>query len=552
MRFLILGLFFIISNLLNGQTAPNRYWIHFADKDNTPFSIYTPSDFLSEKTIDRRAKFDIPIKLNDIPVNQNYIDQVVNLGDILIINKSKWFNAITISLEDASLLQEIAALPFVSQIKSVQHLVSPKKIINYSNFNKAIFNTPEEYGYSYPQIAIHNGQKLHEMGFQGQGMDIAIFDAGFNDVDNLPAFERLRDEGRIIETRDFTDNEENVYTFSNHGKNVLSIMAAYEKDSLIGSAFLANYYLFVTEETSFEYIIEEDNWVAAAEYADSIGIDIINTSLGYSTFDDSTQNHTYQDMDGNTTRITIAMDIAASKGIIPVTSAGNSGNSEWHYITAPADADSCLTVGAIDTAGVAAYFTSFGPTADGRIKPDVVSVGFNTAYALNDSTYGHGHGTSYSSPNLAGLTACLWQAFPEKNNVEIMNAVKESSHLYNNPNDSIGYGIPDFWKAFQYLTSTYEANYNLGINVYPSPFSEYFTLTLKPKTFVDEVKVSLINNNGQFVVKENTYPITNNIVFVQRFDDEVRNIGNGIYFLKIDCDGQSEIVKLEKIDFSKK
>lgn len=543
---ILVFLFLGITHLAFSQTAPDRYWVQFSDKNDSPYTLSNPSEYLSERAIEKRNRFHIAIQENDLPINPNYISEVLDIGDVSLINKSKWFNAITIKLTDTLLLDDLLDLPFVNHIKSVAQYQLDKPL---PSINDKVFSieTWTDYGYSYPQIKLHSGQLLHELGFNGEGINIGVFDAGFSKVDVLPVFENLRNDHRIIDTRDFTDNAESVYAFSTHGRNVLSIMGAYQKDSLIGSAYMANYYLFVTEENSFENIIEEDNWVAAAEYADSIGIDIINTSLGYSTFDDPLQNHSYSDMNGNTTRITIAMNIAASKGIIPVTSAGNSGNNSWHYITAPGDCIDCLTIGAVDTTGAIASFSSFGPSFDGRVKPDVVSVGWHTAYAKSDSTITFGNGTSYSSPLLAGLTACLWQAFPAKTNFEIMQAIRESAHLYSTPNDSLGYGIPDFWKAYQYLSDFSFSDDTVDVKVFPSPFSQDFNLLIEGIKANDKINVSLYNIEGRLIFDESPYLYDNDKYFVKHYDREIQNLSSGIYIIIIEINSEKHTLQLEKI-----
>ncbi len=546
---LFMIVFVLISTFVGkSQTAPDRYWVQFNNKNNTPFSILTPEEYLSDKAIQKRKRFGIPIQENDLPINPQYISSVLSLGNIELINKSKWFNAITVKLTDSLLLEAIRNLPFVTQVKhTIRYRYKLPKTI--ANDKLPTIETTSDYGYSYPQIRLHSGQLLHELGYNGEGIDIAIFDAGFHYANELPVFEQMRSSGRIIETKDFTDGDENVYAFSSHGKNVLSIIGGYERDSLIGSAFMANYYLFITEEVSFENIVEEDNWVAAAEYADSIGIDIINTSLGYSLFDDSLQNHTYSDMDGNTTRITIASDIAASKGIIPVTSAGNSGSNSWHYITAPADCDSCLTVGAVDSLGTYAFFSSYGPTFDGRIKPDVVSVGWHTAYAKNDSTFGYGNGTSYSSPLLAGLTACLWQAFPDKNNIEIIEAIRKSAHLYQNPNDSLGYGIPNFWQAFLELSATPPSTSAMTISTFPSPFTDGFSLVLNNISPYVAANVKIIDSAGRLVfVDKDPYLFHNESSYIKRYDTEIGFLTPGLYTVIVNVGNEILTKRVEKIE----
>ena len=536
-------IFFGITGV-TGQTAPNKYWVQFTDKNNSAFSVDQPEEFLSAKTIERRSAFNIPIEENDLPVNENYIESVLELGNIGLVNTSRWFNAITIYTPDSTLIEAIENLGVVQGVRSVQLLPGQAKVPQ--EFIKSTFSSTEEYGESWEQSEMIGIHLLHELGFSGNGIDVAILDAGFNKVDEMDVFTRAYDEERIIETRDFVLGAEDVYGYSNHGSYVLSILAGYQKDSLIGSGYGANLHLFRTEEGAQENVVEEDNWVSAAEYCDQIGIDLINTSLGYSTFDDSTANHTYEDMDGNSTRITVASDIAASKGMLLVTSAGNSGNSEWRYITAPADADSCLTVGAVDLQRKHAPFSSFGPTFDGRVKPDVVAVGRSCAYARTDNTISRGNGTSFSSPLLAGAIASLWEAHPGKSNMEIIDAVKRSAHLYSTPNDSLGYGIPNFWLAHLDLSNDFHfVNEDIMWSVYPNPFTT--DLHIQFEAFKKaEIVIRLYNMQGELLF-EDGFTHQKDDVFVRTLNQEILSLSIGTYILSLEIDGDVKSTLVEKI-----
>lgn len=449
-----------------GQTAPNKYWIQFTDKSNSLYTINQPEAFLSERAIARRQKSNYPITSEDLPVNSTYIEQVLTIGNIEFLHSSKWFNAITIKTTNPDLLESIAALPFVSDIKRVNKYQSP---ILPNEVERANFaNEQNAYGEGWSQLLQLNGDQLHALGYRGEGMWIGVLDAGFKRVPILPVFDRLYNRGTLTEVHDFVDWDGVVTDHHYHGTYVLSTMGGYLQDSLIGTAPDAHYFLFRTEEGGSEFEIEEDNWVAAIEQADSIGVDLVNSSLGYSTFDDPEQDHNYADMDGRTTRIAIAATLAARRGILVVTSAGNLGTSDWHYISTPGDADSVLTVGAVDILGDHAPFSSFGPSADGRVKPNVVALGLAASYASNDSTIRQGNGTSFASPILCGMAACLWQAHPQATNLDILDAIEESSHLFFNPNDSLGHGIPDFGKAHFLLQSKFGSQ-STDILIYPNP-----------------------------------------------------------------------------------
>jgi hypothetical protein len=375
------------------QTAPGKYWVRFTDKNDSPYSLSRPEEFLSWKCIERRDRLSLGFDELDLPVNQIYIDQVLAMGPGLLHHRSKWFNAITIATEDSTWLENVRLLPFVAEVKSCP--ASSGIASGFHNkFLKEENDAPAEkmlfvcdsfplYGLAWRQTEMLNLQWLHSLGFMGEGVEVAQFDAGWSRTDQLPAFERLRNEGRIKMTRDFVfpDNA-NVYTYNSHGTSVLSIMAAWLPGEIVGAAPEANYYLFRTEDPFSEFPVETDNWVVAAELCDSLGIDIINSSLGYSLFDDPAYDFAYGDMNGNTIHCSIAAAIAAKKGILVVNSAGNSGDDPWRFITAPSDAEGILCVGAADAQENHAWFSSYGPSADGRVKPDVSAMGAATGRVL--------------------------------------------------------------------------------------------------------------------------------------------------------------------------
>jgi subtilisin family serine protease len=467
------------------QTAPDTYWVQFTDKANTPYSLDAPEQFLSARAIARRQAQGIALDELDLPVDPAYITNVLATGDVQLVNRSKWFNAITIRTADTDALLAIQQLPFVQQLRSTQQLhgmpVSPEKF--------ALPMAPAErgggsgdYGASFTQIAMLNGHELHALNAQGQGMLIGVLDSGFDQANTINAFDELRNREGIVLTRDMVNHDGDVYADHWHGRSVLSCLAAVMPGYLIGTAPAADYVLVRTENADTEYIVEEDNWVAGAELCDSLGCDVLNTSLGYTRFDDPAQDHVYADMNGLTTRISIASGIAAMKGMVPVNSAGNSGQSEWYYISAPADAINILAVGAVGDQEQVAPFSSRGPSADGRVKPDVMAMGWG---AIGLDAAGEFvvpiSGTSFSSPILAGLVACLWQLHQGRTSTEIMDAVRRSASLWTAPNDSMGYGIPDFMQAHLFLDATTgiseDAN-NARMKVHPVPFVERLEILL--------------------------------------------------------------------------
>ena len=468
--FLFLSL--ILSSIF-GQTLPH-YWVAFTDKQHNTFSLSQPLQFLSQRALDRRQKQGIDLDSTDLPVSHYYIDSLKSLG-LQINNVSKWLNGVTVVTDDTNLMDTIDNLNFVAYHQQTKPLLYRLHSLDDKASTQTISTT--NYGLGTNQIELLRGNFLHQNGFRGDSMLIAILDAGFYHVNQLHLFDSLRADNRIIATYDFVKDSDISYNEHKHGMSVLSTMAANDPGYFVGTAPKASYLLLRSEDAPTEYLVEEDNWVSAAEYADSAGADLINTSLGYTTFDDSTQNYSYSDMNGITSRIARGADMAFRKGIFVVCSAGNSGDDPWHYISTPADALDVLTVGAVDLNGNYAAFSSTGPTADGRIKPNVAAPGANVMVAFpNDSVYG-GSGTSFSSPITCGLVACLWQAFPDKTNYEIKNAIEQSASQYNNPDSLLGYGIPDFEKAFFLLSGIDEQDLrDIRFLIYPNPVNNEITI----------------------------------------------------------------------------
>jgi len=480
-------LFFAISSFCftQAQSSHNTYFIQFKDKSNSPFSFSQPQQFLSPKCIERRIRTGVGFDSLDIPVNSNYIQQVLQQGNSSLLLRSKWFNSITVELLDTAIAadwkQQVEALSCVFQVKSLPSVPLEKISIHKGTQSEEGMVSDDFYGPSFRQTEMLNGHLLHQLGLNGKGMDIAVFDGGFRFADVLPAMAHLFEEGRIIETHDFLNfDSPNVFDASTHGTMVLSHMAGIIQDSLYGTAVEANYYLFQTEDVFREVRLEEDTWIQAAEWADSIGIDVINSSLGYSLFDEDYMNYSPSDMNGSTTRISQAAEICALKGTLVVNSAGNSGDDPWHVITAPSDAEHVLCIGAVDLNGSHASFSGYHPLGLNDIKPNIVAMGRQTVYAAMDSTISRGNGTSFSSPIIAGMAATLWQAFPTASNMEIFNAIEESASLYSTPNDSMGHGIPDFWKAFVRLSNEiYSQPNEHSVLVFPQPSDGQFEIRVE-------------------------------------------------------------------------
>jgi serine protease AprX len=546
MRLFLLFICIIISTAETfSQTYPNRYWIRFTDKNNNPYSLDRPEEFLSERAIQRRLKQNISLSFNDLPITPAYIDSLKALG-VPVYNTSKWFNAITTESISTELLERIYDLSFVvksSNQESQQMITGIKN--NTAMVTSELDNWETFYGYSESQIKIHNGHFLHQQGYKGEGIQIAVIDAGFLGVDVISGFSHLWNEERIMGTRDFVDRNSNIYREDSHGMRVLSIIAGFIPYEFIGTAPDASFWLLRSEDVGSEYLIEEDNWVSAAEFADSAGADIINSSLGYSVFDDFTQDHSYDDMDGNSARVSIAADIAASKGILVISSAGNQGNKDWKYITAPADADSVLAIGAVDTLGIIAPFSSLGPSFDGEIKPNVCAVGSGTYILRQNSSIGTGGGTSLSAPVITGLAACLWQANPGATNMEIFSVIQESSNKFTNPDTIYGYGIPDFNLADIICKTKYnnisEDFYSL--NIFPNPFKENIKIIFYSSS-AKTVSITFYDATGRIINEEEYYV---NDSYNEIIIDKLSYLSSGIYFLTIQSENSLLIHKLIKL-----
>ncbi len=455
-------LFVFITLLIIGvnsfaQIAPDKYWVQFTDKNNTPYSIDKPEEFLSERAIQRRVKYDIALDEKDIPVNPSYIEAVKNAG-ATILNPSKWLNGVTIETYDESVLKAIENLPFVKKTRTLldeplKQMLKQESFFNETNVENVleVENLRGHYGNAATQIELLNGVSLHEMGYQGEGIWIGICDSGYEGADVHDAFQNMRDENRLLGTRDFVYKNGIVYSDDHHGTACLGLMAGYIPNKYVGTAPKASYFLCRTENVNSENVIEEYNWVSAAEYMDSLGIDMISTSLGYIGFDDPDASHGYSDFDGETCVITIGSEIASSRGILCVAAAGNEGDTKFPYVGAPGDGRNVLTVGGVKADGLKTSFSSIGPTYDGRIKPDVMSFAYAVAVASPGNNFYEGNGTSFAAPSVSGMIACYWQAkrdFPEH---KIRDAVKQSADNFSTPNNEYGYGIPDFGRALGLL-----------------------------------------------------------------------------------------------------
>lgn len=416
------------------------YLVSFKDKEGSNFSINNAQQFLSPRAIERRNKQNIPITSHDLPVSQKYINELKNLG-IEVAYTSKWMNAALIS-GNSSQIDQVKVLPFVDRFLFEGNVKNTAR--NISSLENLSLEDVPAYANQLEMLGV---LAMHEDGYTGKGVLIGILDSGFLNANSLNVFRKVFSDSRVLDSWDFVNGERNVFNDHSHGTNVWSCIAGDLDGQLLGTAPDASFALYTTEDVFSETAREELNWLFAAERADSLGVDVINTSLGYTTFDSRVQNYTYDDLNGNKAIITQAADWAASKGIVVVASAGNYGNKSWRYIGAPADADSILSVGAVDAEGQYASFSSIGPRTDGLIKPNVAAKGLFTTVATTSNGIGISNGTSFSSPLIAGMVAGFVQAFPELSAMEIKDLVEKSSSQFNAPDEKLGYGIPNYLVA---------------------------------------------------------------------------------------------------------
>lgn len=452
---------------VSSEAQFTRYVVQLKNKGGSSFTFSNPQVYLSQRAIDRRTKYGLAIDSSDLPVTPSYVTQIRNVPNVTVLNVSKWLNSVSIQTSDASAITTISNFPFVQSVSGIaarwnvnefpasnRNKFEPEEYILPNVHERAERVAADYFNYgltSYNEIHLHNGEFLHNIGLRGQGMHIAMLDAGYFNYTGLRAFDSVIAGGQILSTWDFVSRHSSVTEDHSHGMQCLSTIAANIPGQFIGKAPKASFHLFRTEDVASEYPIEEHNWVCGAERADSAGADIISSSLGYYDFDNPAFNYTYSNMNGNTTMSAIGADLAAKKGLLVLNSAGNEGSGAWHFLITPSDGDSVVAVGAVASTGVVGGFSSYGPSSDGQIKPDVASVGVSALIQTTGNTVGVANGTSFACPNMAGLSTCLWQGFPEFNNMRIVKALKEAGSRFANPDDRMGYGIPDMKKAFTSL-----------------------------------------------------------------------------------------------------
>jgi serine protease AprX len=563
------SLFFLvvifISAGTSAQIAPHKYLVKFTDKNNSPYTLSNPSQFLTAKAIARRVNQGITLEYNDLPVTPAYIDSIISTG-VTLFCTSKWFNSATIYVDTdhVAALTKILSFPFVQSVDSVAKTISQpmKSIFPQKKFsevdltaksvstlgnNSSARTESYDYGMAYNQVSMIGLDYLHNLGYCGQGMTIAVIDAGFWHADTMAVFDSLWANNQVLGTKNFVVPGGNVFAqnISTHGMMVLSTMGGNIPGQIVGTAPKANYWLLRSEYAPSENIIEEYNWASAAEFADSVGADVISSSLGYTEFDYSWMNHTYSDMDGHTCPASIAAMTAASKGMILCISAGNSGGSAWQYISTPADADSIITIGAVDDQENYASFSSTGPTSDGRIKPTVAAQGQGTVVASTNGGIASGNGTSFSAPIIAGATTCLWQANQALNNMLIIQAIIESSSQYSNPDNLLGYGIPNFAAANLILSGIpiYDFDNTNLMNISPNPFTDFINIIFFSSDTQD-VDIEIYDITGKKVISQDGLKRSAGYNYLTV--DKISELGKGLYIIRVISDSKIYSQKLIK------
>ncbi|RUT71811.1 T9SS C-terminal target domain-containing protein [Flavobacterium cupreum] len=532
MKYNYLFLLLLLSSAMFAQEEDA--WVYFNAKPSAQTYLDNPLQMLTQRSLDRRINQNIALSINDTPVEKSYISQVKSSAGITIMARSKWLNALHIrgTRANVTALKNLAFVEKVFFADKTLNTTSKKVQSNKTAQTKDKLKTAVNYAYgtSANQIQMLNGQVLHEQNHTGSGKIIAVLDAGFPGVNTAQPFENLINNNRILGGYDFVSRNDNFYTGDDHGTMVLSTMGGYKENALIGTAPDASYYLFITENTASENPVEESLWVEAAERADSLGVDIITTSLGYFEYDNANYSHTYSDMNGVTNFISRGAEMAFSKGIIVVASAGNEGNTAERHIGGPADAVSVLTVGSVTASEVRSDFSSIGPSFDNRIKPDVMAQGTAAVVSNTSGSIVTVNGTSFSCPIMAGTIACLWQAFPSKTNKEIRQMILESSDKYAVPDNFYGYGIPNFG------TTLGVENFEIPVfSIYPNPVKTAVSFSFPDQT---TASVAIYSVLGQKVIEQQ---ITNQNPVLS-----LQSLKSGLYFYVFDADGMHRTGKIIK------
>ena len=514
-------------------------WVYFNNKPNAISQLNTPLDFLTQRALDRRTNQGIALNVNDAPLHQPYVDQITNATGITVKAKSKWLNCLHIRGSVAD-INALTLLPFVNHVRFADAALNAKTATPSQPIpiNKQLdVTTTFNYGNSQNQIQMLNGHLLHQANYTGTGKIIAVLDSGFINVNTTAPFQRLFTNNLILGGYNYVNQSTNVYDLHNHGTKTLSCMGGFVDGELVGTAPDAKYYLFVTEDNVEENPVEESYWVEAAEEADRLGADVISTSLGYYQYDNPNYSYQYSDLTGNTAFASQGANIAFSKGMVVVASAGNSGGNlaPFNHISVPAEATNVLCVGAVRSDEVYATFSSVGPTFDGRIKPDVMAQGLNVVVANTSGTTEAGSGTSFSCPIMAGMIASFWGAVPNLTNQQIVNFVKQSADRFTTPNAQYGYGIPDFQLALNAVLSVNTNEVSVFL-LFPNPVKN--TVSFEFPIGFKNANLTIYNTLGQ-KIKESTISVTTPTISL----DE---LNSGVYVYKIENASFSQSGKIIK------
>ena len=537
---LFLLLFSRTANMAVPDTeGPDQYFyrVYFADKGDAAISEFNPQHMLSPAALERRAKCGAEMPaFTDLPVNPDYIEAVRQTGLKWRLS-SKWMNTALFMSETPFDTDKITILPFVRRVALVK-APAGKRAKRGDKFGFENDFLPSSI---FRPIEPVNGMPLLLSGYNGKGVTVAVFDAGFLYANIIESLEPLRNRGGIITTQDFVGNSSNVYAFHGHGTAVLSILAGSLGNIITGTAQGADYMLFRTEDDASEYPVEEDYWAAAAEYADSAGADIISSSLGYSWFDDPAMNYSFSNTDGNTAFITVAADIAASKGILVVSSAGNERNNEWQRILFPSDGDSVMSIGALNPNLTISTFSSAGFSADGRVKPDVVAPGVSIPLQYTYGQWQAGSGTSFSCPVISGMCASLMQASPGATAEDIRKAVRLSSNRINNPDSLYGYGLPNFVKSLKILEDIHAFKPKVTVTAGPNPFVDEIYLWFRDVP--ERLAVTVTDNSGKTVLKTEYRTFIGRSFTLTGMSSAAR----GVYLVKVETAAGEKVFKMIKL-----
>ena len=509
--------------------AQEDAWVFFNSKSNVSNALANPISILTQDALDRKNNNGVSIDFRDVPVDEFYITQLKNVIGITVMAKSKWFNAVHVRGTESD-INNLLIESFVDHIEFANRsLNTGRRFVVANKFEIEDTHTTFVYGNTQNQVEMINVDALHLSDFTGTGMIVAVLDAGFPNVHTMASFQRMRDAGNLLGAYDFVNRDEDVYTqtTSNHGTKVLSTMAGFIDNQFVGSAPDASYYLFITEHAPNENPVEESYWVEAAERADSLGVDVMNTSLGYKSYDNPNYSYVSVDMDGKTAFITRGANIAFEKGLLLINSAGNSG---VNGVNAPADSPNVFSIGAVDDNGEYATFSSQGSIIQPTQKPDVVARGASSFVIDQNDNIIQNNGTSFSSPILAGGITCLWQALPNRTNVEIMQIVRESASQYAAPDYFLGYGIPNLQKAL-------ESQAPSEFIIFPNPVNQNLQIVF-PKDTASAI-LELYNILGKLVMSTTIYETRKSI--------NLDFLSTGIYIAKLQADNNiSSAFKLIK------